>query len=512
VQESYQRQEGATLAPIRSFLLALLLAGMALGWVSQVREARQAAAQPLVPGGALVAAGACAGPQAAACAALGGAGVAYAVYSDLSSDESTLLALATAVGSWWNGKSEAEQTAYAAQYVTGYWYLTPELMANMSASIGVLGAAGWSTGVSVSVPFSTFTGNADFIRFYEAAPGSGIITHIDSVTIPFPSCTGGIGTKFWKIRLYAPQGTGFVFDGQVRGYDAAGQDVSLGTFGPSGSVDGRTVATGSWVSVGSDTACGTNGWRTGYGRRLQIDFSRIAVGTPMDVHVGPVEIKYDGTTPLYSIVDTTPLWAGATTLSEGTTVRVGVPLNADDYIGTTLRNPAVPLVTGETAPAVATTAAAAGGGTSLTDSAQRGWWEGMFAGVSASVRALEARVTAISDWVTEFPAQISAALTTAFVPAVTLQTRVDALQTGLVVAAPACAVDGIVTNGSAIFDASTTGIAIPMGPYGSMTIGNDNGWLDAFRTLTGLAAWFVLAAYAVRTVRGFFGSSPGGSE
>jgi len=502
-----------SLAGVRTFLLAVVLTGLAAQFAVP-----RAQAQVPPPVGGLVALAGCTGPQAVICAVVVGGLLAYAVHMDLRSDESHLEALATSIGGWWNGLSDEEQVQYGALTSTGYLYVTPGLLEAVAA--GMYGA-GWTPGV---MDYTTGAGtiSAAYMQYDEASPSLSVFSQtIISVIIPPPhACVGAAGTKYWRIALTAPAGTAFNFEREHWYFDAAGVKTSGGA-PTTATIDGRAGTTTTWVEVGTtDGSCGVGRWRPGYGPIIQFRFRGAFAGTPIGVRVGPQDIKYDSGSPnRFRILSSVPLFQSLGGLASGETVRVGVPANPDDLIGG-VRDPALPLITGEVAVPVAPVAGAvAAGGTSLTDSSNRPWWESMFGSITSALGALQAQlsgvalaVQSIGDFVTDFPAQLTAALTTVFVPTTTLTAAWTAMRADIEAAAPACAVDGVTTAVSSVFNVSSGPLVIPMGPYGDMTIGNEWGWLDDFRALTGIAAWFLFAAYVIRTVRGFFGSSPGGGE
>jgi len=522
-------KRGRSLPPLARFVLIMaLVAVVASPYVS----AKRAEAQAVPP---IVVAPCVTTPVGAAtCALVAAALVAAYVFAGNPTTQADLTRFGAAVEDWWRNLGTEERAAVTAKVNgSGDQFLSDfETYQSLGAALAAQTEAGWL----LDGPFDV-----------GATPAGYFIERTEDVIIP-----GGTTVVYeaWARGVehvpYYPTGNGCQ-SACHRGYvilqgpaDSAGQVRLLGWWHDDPTTQAFTAVTGQFY--GGVGVVGAQGGTPYFSTSLTGDQIAAHGGIDFQLQIMSATNQYGGNTmnagwrigPLVwegglegnQILQPT-MWdvalvAGAAALpalEDGESRTIKIPALPDGYIGATEPNPDVLLEDGTTGPAVGELVGAPAGG-STTDPA---WWEGLFSGVTSAIAALAASLVPmvtdmaeIAAWIGNFPGELAEALATAlptiFTPTAEF-TPWAPVQAAALASAPACVVAGVSASTSAAFVGSSDAIEIPgFGPYGSMVIDDGNGWLAGLRTLTGIAAWFLFAAFALRTMRALFGSAPGAAD
>jgi len=432
----------------RVFLLSILIAASAL---SVKPPAQSEAAFP-------IAFAACVGPQALMCAAVVAGVLAMGItYYGWRSGEIDMQAIGDATANWYMGLSDALRTSVGLQALAGRVTFTPDMLAGLTAEFG----SALGTGTQAVMVYGQPDTAGDVHYRYLDPPGttrSGAVETIVRGPTQYSLPTAWLnsnGYQYAQGRVGIPAGTAITWRLEIYRADT---NVSIGTVGSyngmdntGGSITAYVNSANEHVILGGSAAtpadiqylAGT-GWYAVYSIK-----SWTGTAKRYGFEVGPYWLNNDhSASPSYSTADYKYpangmyVTTGAETLTgaginpvpaEGITVRT--PADLADLEGAGVGTP-VRGIDGVTGPAVVGTAPVTPNTTTLTDNSQKGWWEGLFAGVTAAIGAVTLKLTnvttSLSDLVAsvaDLPTTVSTAIQTTleglFVPAEGIQMRLD---------------------------------------------------------------------------------------
>lgn len=502
---------------VRAMLLAVVVAGTL---VSPVLERRQAEAVGVLPLAALCA-------LSVPCVAFVGAAVAFAVYQGTASDPLTLEKVATAARNVWLAFSDGERDAYGAQALAGRVTWSNQMLALLNAEYASLLGGTFSGAVVYGWPqvigdvhyqhtdgvgttrTDTGIGNPEFVA---RSPVNYFIPEI---------WLNSAGYKYFNPQPCAPPNTSVLVQAKMYRADTDALIASSSRLAvTAGSTTSCVVSTSLVLQLGgsSSPVSDVEYLRTA-GYYIEYLWWGAAAPARFGISVGPFWANNDHTaSPSWSAtVDTLfpangfqktlgaeTLGGGLGTIPGNGTLTVRVPADADDVIGQ-VGNPVYVGTDGAAGVGVGVGEVAAGPATtSLTDSTRAGWWESNFNRIVAAVSGLALPLQRISDWVTDFPAQLTSSLTTAltsFMAVTATWAGTTTSTTALIeAAAPACMVTGSVSALTGFYaSAGSSDVVIPLAIIGGTPIEltlSDSDGAALSRLTTRVALLALIAMYS----------------